>query len=130
MNLNTLEYYSYKTGTWQRGYLRDCFVLAIVDKAVNINFKGLNICAVIEKPLNPIDSEPYEMKEALDEHFKRNAFPFNAYLIGENGIKIPLLIGEGNDWSENRNYGYEKETCCYFGYVHPLIFGNTEKVRT
>ena len=127
MHLSVLEYYDYKTGTWKRGNLKDCFVLAIVDKGYSMEFKGLNICIVIEKPINSTNTEPYDMKESLDEHFKKLTSPFTTYLIGENGVKIPLLIHGGNGW--DGNCGYERETCCYFGSIHPLMFGSTEKGR-
>jgi hypothetical protein len=127
---NTLEYYDYNSGQWKRGYLRDSFVLAIIDNpSAKMDFKGLNICIVIEKPFNPTNTEPEDMKTSLDEHFKRQAYPFTVYLLGENGIKIPLEIHGGNGWTEKPQYGYDRQTAAYFGIVHPLMFGDTEKGR-
>jgi len=129
MKINTLEYYNLKTNEWKRGHLRDCFVLAIITEHSKAEYMGLNICIVIQKPANPINKEPQEMKESLDENFKQVAFPFTTYLIGENGIKIPLEIHGGNGWENSNEYPGERETCAYFGYVHPLMFGSTDKGR-
>jgi len=126
----TLEYYNYDSGTWEKGRIDDVFVLAIIPTPPlkdRMDICGLNICIVIsEDPFKNKSDVGTKTKAALDKHFERTNGGFTVYLIGENGIKIPVDISGGNGWSE-QYYGYK--TCCYFGYVHPLMFGDTIRGR-
>ena len=117
------------TNAWERGKIHDAFVLAVISPAPKdrADLCGLNMCIVIDKdPCGNNSNYGLKVQEAIDEHFKKQDGIFTVYLIGENGIKIPVDIHGGNGWSSQY---YDCETCCYFGYIHPLMFGSTERGR-
>ena len=105
MKLNSLQYIDLVVD------LIDCYVLAIVPKASSEDsYKscGLNVAMVIDS------NDPFESIMLKD--FSKA--PLSCYLLGEDGVKIPVDISAG---SLNDN-----GTSSYYGYVHPLMFGSIE----
>ena len=39
----------------------------------------------------------------------------------ENNLRIPVEIHVGNMYS-GHDFGYNKKTCCLFGYINPMMF--------
>ena len=112
--------------------LEDCFVLAVCplpQKTGDYRFCGLNVCTVIKRSnIYPTYTEWFV--EKVNEAIMKDGI-VQCYLLDDNEVKIPFEIHGGNGWDSSKtyNYGYDSETCCYFGYVNPLMFGKTEKGR-
>jgi len=99
------------------------FCLGIIPKAYgNIEgYFGINIGISVPHTDELEDKEFYDSIFGT-KNFKDNGF-IEAFLIGKNGEKVPVIIGEAN--------GYEKEirTSCLFGYLSPLILAADERPK-
>lgn len=128
-----IEYFSPKEGVWKRSNTKDVFTLAVVNRLgasaeyqkhfyKKDGYLGINVCLVFDKEFTE------QVYEDLCENFKNGTTPFKIYVFDENGVKIPVMIAEGNGWSENDayQYGYFNShgkwvsTACLFGYINPF----------
>ena len=105
----------------------DAFVLGVMpeDVAPSTSLCGLNVAIVFAK----------KGRKAKDEHISYVVDAISnccvhgdvtLYLKNNVGTSIPVDVHGGNCWSDPKNggmdYGYDKESCCFFGYVNPLMF--------
>src|ERR1035437_8707792 len=82
-----IEYFDVKENKSKVGEISDVIVLAFVD---GIDFGGINTCLVFSEQ----DKYIYDI---LFENFKDvSKIPFTIYLLGNNDVKIPINISEGN----------------------------------
>jgi hypothetical protein len=99
------------------------FWLAVVPKAYGTlkSWFGINIGISI-----PHENSSKE-KEFYDSIFGTNTYKnehfTEAYLIGENKERIPVVIGQANGYEESMG------TSCLFGYFSPLILATDEKPK-
>jgi len=79
-------------------------------------FSGLNMALVL-----PLSEE--EHRNRIANNIIVSTKQFTVYLYGENNVKIPVKVKEGNNgtWYD-KDFGYGEKTCCFFGYISPLEF--------
>ena len=133
INSCTIEYFDLKENKWKIGDVFDIFTITAVRETSQPDIvkygRGLNVCLVFSNSSVHM-SAGKETHDALLENFIRGTTPFTVYFLGEQGIKIPIKIAEGNGWTNevDIDYGYgdfkgkKISTACFFGYVDPFIW--------
>ena len=101
------------------------FWLAVVtpqfDHSESQMFHGINIGIAIHH-YDKEDEEQFYKSLFGTEEFKSNGF-VNINLMGLNGEKIPVVVGQANGYEEDMG------TSCLFGYINPLIVAGDERPK-
>lgn len=120
--INKIEYFSNKKQKWKRSNIKDLRILAVAGTTPSDGEpyrwnRGHNLCVVFGQDQKKVYEDIISVIKINSQYT-----PFLIYLMGKNGIKIPTLCSEANDWVKLGKY--DEETACIFTYLPPMTFDN------